>query len=123
MSACVAVAAADRHSVIQHQTRRVKMQQDPREIDWKLDETLLAIAKLFGKIEFTAEEQRFVEDAGRKLVELSYETLVQWPKVEELRPFIVLFAIAATLGKNQVFQDGIPALRREAEAPPQHDVG
>jgi hypothetical protein len=40
-------------------------------------------------------------------------------KVAELRPFVVLFAMAATLGNHQIFQEGIPALR---EVPP-HDAG
>jgi hypothetical protein len=95
------------------------MPQSPRDIDRQIDETVRTIAKLFREIEFTAEEQRFVEDAGRKLVESGYETLVQWPKVAELRPFVVLFAMAATLGNHQIFRDGIPALR---EVPP-HDAG
>lgn len=95
------------------------MPQHPRDIDRQIDETVRTIAKLFRDVEFTPEEQQFVEDAGRKLVELGYETLVQWPSVAEIRPFVVLFAMAATLGNHQIFRDGIPGLR---EVPP-HDAG
>jgi hypothetical protein len=90
-----------------------------REIDRQIDETVRTIATLFRDIEFTAEEQRFVEEAGRRLVELGYETLVQWPNAADLRPFVVLFAMAATLGNHQIFRDGISALR---DVPP-HDAG
>ena len=90
-----------------------------REIDRQIDETVRTISKLFREIEFTAEEQRFVEDAGRKLMESSFEMLVQSPKAAELRPFVVMFAMAALLGNHQIFSDGIPALR---EVPP-HDAG
>ena len=90
-----------------------------REIDRQIDQTVRTIAKLFREIEFTADEQRFVEDAGRRLMESSFETLVQSPKAKELRPFVVMFAMAALLGNHPIFSDGIPALR---EVPP-HDAG
>lgn len=83
-----------------------------REIDRQIDETVRTIAKLFREIEFTAEERRFVEEAGRRFVELSYETLVEWPKVAEMRPFVVLFAMAATLGNHEILRNGIGALRQ-----------
>jgi hypothetical protein len=106
--------------VIQHDGSRVTT---GHEIDRLIDETVRTIANLFSGVEFTAEEQRFIEDAGRKLMECSFEALVQWPKVGELRPFVVLFAIAALLGNHQIFADGIPALRREATRPPRPDAG
>ena len=90
-----------------------------REIDRQIDETVRRIAKLFREVEFTAEEQQFIEDAGRKLHKSSFETLVRSPQVERLRPFVVMFAMAALLGNHQIFSDGIPALR---EVPP-HDGG
>jgi hypothetical protein len=95
------------------------MQQDPGDIDRKIDEAVRTIAKLFRDIEFTDEEQRFVESAGRQLLELGHDVLVQWPNVAELRPFVVLFAMAATLGSYDIFRDGIPALR---ELPPTADA-
>lgn len=88
-----------------------------REIDRQIDETVRTIAKLFREIEFTPDEQQFVEDAGRKLHESSFESLVQSPKAPELRPFVVMFAMAALLGNHQIFRDGIPALR---EVPPRN---
>lgn len=89
-----------------------------REIDRQIDEAVRTIAKLFREIEFTSDEQRFVEDAGRKLVELGYETLVHSPNAAEIRPFVVLFAMAAMLGDHQIFEEGIRALREL----PQRDV-
>ena len=89
------------------------------EIDRKIDETVRTIAELLRDVEFTAEERRFVEDAGRKLAESGFEALVQWPAAASLRPFVVLFAMAATLGNASIFGDGIRALR---ELPP-HDAG
>jgi hypothetical protein len=90
---------------------------DYRDLGRLHEEALRTIERMFSGVRFTPEEQRFVEDAGRKLSEYSFDLLVQWPQIGEIRPMVVLYAMAAFLGAGWTFNGGIPQLRREPHEP------
>lgn len=80
--------------------------QDYRERQ-RLDlEAMETIEKVFAGFEFSPEEQRFVEEAGLKLAEYSLDLFVKWPQARELRPMIVMYAMAAILGGNSRLNPG-----------------
>ena|SRR5688572_26500572 len=85
--------------------------QDYRERE-RLDlEALRTIEKMFAGVEFSPEEQRWAEEAGRKLAEFSYELMCQQGQNPEIRPMVVMYAMAATLGGRWTYQGGIAQLQ------------
>ncbi|MDB5321339.1 MAG: hypothetical protein JWN40_2970 [Phycisphaerales bacterium] len=95
--------------------------QDYRERERLNLEALRTIEKMFAGVEFSPEEQRVVEDAGRKLVEYSYTLMCEHGQNPEVRPMVVMYAMAGILGGHWVFEGGIPQLRAELNDPPRVD--
>jgi hypothetical protein len=89
--------------------------QDYRERE-RLDlEALRTIEKLFTGVQFSPEEERWVEKAGRRLAEYSCQLMFEKGQVPAIRPMVVMYAMAAFLGGHWTFEGGIPQLRAESK--------
>ena len=97
--------------------------QDYRAIDRQHLEALRTIEKMFAGVEFSPEERRWVEEAGRRLAEFGFQLMCEQGQNPAIRPMVVMYAMAAILGGNWTFEGGHPKLDPASYGPLRSDAG
>ena len=98
-------------------------QQDYRELERQHVDALRTIEKMFAGVAFSPEEQRWVEEAGRRLAEFGFQLMCEQGQSPAIRPMVVMYAMAAILGGDWTFDGGIPQLRQRPQSPPRSNAG
>jgi hypothetical protein len=96
---------------------------DYRKLEQQHLEALRTIEKMFAGVEFSPEEQRWVEEAGRRLYEFGFQLMCEQGKNPAIRPMVVMYAMAAMLGGHWTFDGGSAQLRAELQSPPPENAG
>jgi len=92
--------------------RAMAERPDYRKLEQQQLEALRTIEKMFAGVEFSPEEQRWVQEAGRRLSEFSFQLMCEQGQNPEIRPMVVMYAMAAILGGDWTYDGGIPKLRK-----------